>query len=160
MFICLLIFFFFFFWVSVPRVKDERFIPILLISLCSSRNGQNILYRHAIWYGNTTCFTSGQIPASFMKFRPFHHVLANFDWNVHFSRYQILTLKKKKGKKKKKTTNPLIWGPYHVVGCHSSSSLLRFSFFFLFFFFYSFNFIVSTFYCLLESNTLLSFNFY
>ena len=121
MFICLLIFFFFFFWVLAPRVKDERFKPMLLISFRSGRNGQNILYRHAIRYGNTTRFTSGPILASFMKFRPFHHVPANFDWNVHFNWYQILNLKKKKKRKKKnyKPINlrplPCSWLPFFFL---------------------------------------------
>ena len=44
---------------------------MLLISLCFDRNGQNILYRHAVRYGNITCSTSSQISVNFGKFRQF-----------------------------------------------------------------------------------------
>ena len=67
---------------------------MLLISLCFDRNGQNILYRHAVRYGNITCSTSSQISVNFGKFRQF--------WlNCTFRPVSNLgTLKKKKKKKK------------------------------------------------------------
>ena len=123
---------------------------MLLISLCFDRNGQNILYRHAVRYGNITCSTSSQISINFGKFRQF--------WlNCTFRPISNLgNLKKKLKKKKKKHLHTyqsevptmslvaILLLLFSISSSPSFSSLLHFFFTLLFFFFYSFNFLVST----------------
>ena len=133
---------------------------MLLISFCSSQNGQNISYMHAIWYSNTTCSTSGQIPVSFGKFRQFR---------LYYTFRPVSNLGTLKKKKKKQLQTHQSEVPimllvaiflllFSIFSSPSSSSLLHFSLFF--FFFYSFNFLVFCFYGILDSSGLLSFNFY
>ena len=129
---------------------------MLLISFCFAWNAWNILYQ----IGNTIHSTSGQILANFGKFRPFLQILRNF----MVSNFDFKKEKKRKYYKPINLRSPImslviiLLSLFSIFSSPSSSSLLHFSLFF--FFFYSFNFLVFCFYCLRESSSLLSFNFY
>ena len=100
------------------------FRPLLLISFCSGRNGQNILYRHENRYHNTPHSTSDQISAYFGVFQPFLPISAE----IHISTGTRFWLKKKK----KKSLPPSSSGFQTLL-------LLVFFFFFFFFLFFSFS---------------------
>ena len=112
------------------------FRPLLLISFCSGRNGQNILYRHENRYHNTPHSTSDQISAYFGVFQPFLPISAE----IHISTGTRFWLKKKK-------KNPYLllllgFRPFFFLFSFSSSSSSCFFLFLLvgfkpiFFFFF------------------------
>ena len=101
------------------------FRPLLLISFCSGRNGQNILYRHENRYHNTPHSTSDQISAYFGVFQPFLPISAE----IHISTGTRFWLKKKK---KKILTSFFFWVSDPSSSCFLFLLLLLLVFFFFF----------------------------